>query len=53
MIQEGLQVISGIQILGWNTVFDLGLDSLGALIGFGVMFGFRKLTSLIDLRAAG
>ncbi|MBC8507452.1 MAG: VanZ family protein [Anaerolineales bacterium] len=40
-LQEGWQVLSGVQILRWNTVFDLGVDMLGALIGFGLSYWLR------------
>jgi len=33
-LQESWQIISGVQILGWNTLFDLGMDTLGGIIGF-------------------
>jgi glycopeptide antibiotics resistance protein len=43
LIQEGLQVIAGVQELGWNTFFDLCVDTLGSWIGFGVAaLGNRK-----------
>jgi hypothetical protein len=32
-IQEGLQLISGVQILRLNTLLDLGIDMAGALTG--------------------
>ena len=41
LLQEGLQLFSGVQILRWNTLFDLGIDSLGAIIGFGVVAGLK------------
>ena len=43
IIQEGLQIFAGVQVWGWNTFFDLGVDSLGTLIGFGLTaLGNRK-----------
>lgn len=42
-LQEGWQILAGVQILRWNTLFDLGIDSLGAIIGFG---GFALIYSL-------
>ena len=44
-LQEGWQVLSGVQILRWNTVFDLGVDMLGALIGYGLFYWFRIKSS--------
>ena len=41
--QEGLQIFSGVQILRCNTLFDLGVDTVGALLGFGVFAGVRKV----------
>lgn len=42
MIQEGMQILAGVQIIGWNTLLDLGVDSLGVLIGFGAVARTRK-----------
>lgn len=42
LIQEGLQNFSGVQVMGWNTVFDLGVDILGVLIGFGLAAWKKK-----------
>jgi glycopeptide antibiotics resistance protein len=43
LIQEWLQLLAGVQVLGWNTFFDLCVDSLGLLIGFGIAaIGNRK-----------
>ena len=44
ILQEGMQLISGAQILGWNTCLDLGIDLLGAVIGIGVFAGYRRFT---------
>ena len=35
LLQEGLQLLSGVQIWRWNTLFDLGVDLLGAGLGWG------------------
>lgn len=37
LIQEALQMFTGVQVWGWNTFFDLGIYSLGMLIGLGLM----------------
>jgi hypothetical protein len=37
LLQEGLQLLSGVQIWRWNTLFDLGIDLLGAGLGVGVL----------------
>ncbi len=42
LLQEGLQIFSGVQVLGWNTLFDLGIDLAGNLIGFGLVTLKRK-----------
>ena len=44
VLQEGLQLISGAQVFGWNTCLDLGIDTLGSIIGVGVFAGFRFFT---------
>ncbi len=49
-LQEGWQILSGVQILGWNTLLDLSVDTLGALIGLGVMQLSRKHLSFRDNR---
>jgi VanZ family protein len=41
-IQEGMQLFSAVQIVSWNSVFDLGVDLIGAGIGIGVLWGIRK-----------
>jgi VanZ family protein len=43
IIQEGLQLFSDVQILRWNSLLDLGVDSGGTLAGFLVVTGIRKL----------
>jgi len=35
VLQEGWQMLSGVQIMDWNTCLDLGIDLLGSLIGYG------------------
>ncbi|MEA3350482.1 MAG: hypothetical protein U9Q82_07675 [Chloroflexota bacterium] len=35
-LQEGFQLFSAVQVFGWNTIFDLGIDLIGALIGFAL-----------------
>ena len=42
LIQEGMQLFSAVQIVSWNSVFDLGVDLSGAGIGLGVVWGIRK-----------
>jgi hypothetical protein len=37
LLQEGLQLLSGVQIWRWNTLFDLGIDLLGAGMGVGIL----------------
>ena len=49
-LQEGWQVISGVQILGWNSLFDLGVDMVGAVIGFGIVIVSRKLQAFKEGR---
>ncbi len=49
-LQEGWQVISGVQIQSWNSLFDLGVDMVGALIGFGVLLLSRKLQAFKEGR---
>jgi hypothetical protein len=43
IVQESLQLLSGVQVLKWNTLLDLGVDSAGALAGYGVVWGIGKL----------
>jgi len=38
MIQEGMQFFSAVQIISWNSVFDLGVDLIGSGIGLGVVW---------------
>jgi hypothetical protein len=42
MLQEGLQLLVGVQVLRWNTLLDLGVDFLGVLIGFGIVTGIKN-----------
>jgi VanZ family protein len=42
IIQEGLQLLSAVQILRLNTVVDLGVDGAGALIGFWFYYVYRN-----------
>ncbi len=42
IIQEGIQLFSAIQIVSWNSIFDLGVDLLGAGFGLGVAWGIKK-----------
>jgi hypothetical protein len=42
MIQEGMQLFSGVQVVSWNSLFDLGVDLVGAGIGLGMVWGIRK-----------
>ena len=43
IVQESLQLFSGVQVLRWNTFLDLIVDSAGALVGYGLVLGCRKL----------
>jgi hypothetical protein len=52
IIQEGMQLFSNVQIVSWNSVFDLGVDLLGAGIGLGVVWGIRKASGLRKLPEA-
>lgn len=52
VIQEGMQLISGVQIVSWNSLLDLGVDLLGAGIGLGVVWGMRKVSGLRKLPEA-
>jgi len=42
LLQEGLQLIAGVQVLGWNTLLDLGVDLSGALLGYTGIFVMQK-----------
>lgn len=42
LIQESLQLFSNVQIVSWNSAFDLGVDLSGAGIGLGMIWGIRK-----------
>jgi VanZ family protein len=42
LIQEGMQLFSAVQVVSWNSVFDLGVDLSGAGIGLIVVCGIRK-----------
>ena len=46
LIQEGMQLLSGVQIVSWNSLLDLGVDLIGAGIGFGVVWGIRKASGM-------
>jgi hypothetical protein len=48
LAQEGLQLISGMQILRWNTLLDLGVDAASALVGCLVVIGLRKLRGKVS-----
>ena len=41
IIQEGMQLFSDVQIVSWNSIFDLGVDLLGAGIGLGLIALFK------------
>ena len=43
IVQESLQLFSGVQVLRWNTILDLGVDSAGALAGYGLVWGIAQL----------
>ncbi len=42
IIQEGIQLFSTVQIISWNSVFDLGVDLAGAGIGLIVLGASKK-----------
>ena len=42
LAQEGLQLLTYVEILEWNSLLDLGVDLLGALIGFSVFFFYKR-----------
>lgn len=46
LIQEGMQLFSGVQVVSWNSIFDLGVDLIGAGIGLGVVWGIRKASEV-------
>jgi hypothetical protein len=46
LIQEGMQLFSAVQIVSWNSLFDLGVDLIGAGIGLGLVWGIRKASGL-------
>ncbi len=46
IIQEGMQLFSAVQVISWNSLFDLGVDLVGAGIGLGVVWGTRKAAGL-------
>ena len=46
LLQEGMQLFSGVQIVSWNSLFDLGVDLVGAGIGLGVIAGIRKASGM-------
>jgi VanZ family protein len=46
LIQEGMQLFSGVQVVSWNSLFDLGVDLAGAGIGLGVVWGIRKASEV-------
>jgi hypothetical protein len=43
ILQESLQLYSGVQVLRWNTLLDLSVDSAGALVGYSLIWGIAKL----------
>ena len=44
VVQEIIQQItSNIPYLRWNSLFDLGVNLVGTLLGFGATVGFRNL----------
>ena len=42
MAQEGAQLLSQTQMLCWNSIFDLGVDLVGAVIGLGIVWRIKK-----------
>jgi hypothetical protein len=46
VIQEGMQLLSAVQIVSWNSIFDLGVDLIGGMIGLGVVWGIRKASGV-------
>jgi len=47
IVQESLQLFSGVQVLRWNTFLDLIVDSVGALLGYGLGWGWRTINPLL------
>jgi len=52
VIQEILQLLSEVQIKSWNSLFDLGVDLIGATLGLGVVWGIRKTSGIRKLPEA-
>lgn len=52
VIQEILQLLSAVQIVSWNSLFDLGIDLIGAALGLGVVWGIRKASEMRKLPEA-
>lgn len=46
LIQEGMQLFSGVQVVSWNSLFDLGVDLIGASMGLGVVWAIRKASEV-------
>jgi hypothetical protein len=46
IVQEGFQLLSQTQIIAWNTLFDLGVDLIGAGVGLSTIYGLRYITAL-------
>ena len=45
VLQEGIQLFSGQQVLHPNNLFDIGVDMVGGAIGALLTLGFRKMRS--------
>jgi hypothetical protein len=41
LLQESSQLWAGVQVLRWNSLFDLGIDLLGAGLGLLLMHGYQ------------
>lgn len=46
ILQEGIQLLSAVQIFNWNSAFDLGVDLIGAGIGIAMLWGIKKVSGL-------
>jgi hypothetical protein len=52
-IQEGMQLFSAVQVVSWDSVFDLGVDLSGAVIGLMTVGGIKKASGVRKSPKAG
>jgi hypothetical protein len=52
ILQEGIQCFSAVQVLRWNSVFDLGMDLFGAAVGLLIIWLIRKTSKMENIPAA-